>query len=271
MLQTIILRHAVVASAFVFSAVAQAGSIPTDAQLTRNAAGEIIGVRISGRSNLERRSLDAETIAGLAELTNLEHLYLWGTTVGDADIQKLSTLTKLQVIDLTFSDISGESLKVLAKFPSLVSIRLDGCDITDEQLEVLSDKTQLIELYLSKTKVTDAGLKHLRNMKKLILLDLSDCEITDSGLSSLGHFPQIRNLWLSKLTRYGDDDRSSLTDQCVDYLVTLKSLTDVKIADSKLTDAGIERLKQGLPNAKVGTERTGVTYLSRTKKDRTKP
>ncbi len=271
MMHTIILRHAVVASVFVFSAFAQARSLPADAQLTRNAAGEIIDVRIAGKSNVERRSLDAETIAGLAELTNLEQLYLWGTTVGDADIQKLSTLTKLQVIDLTFSDISGESLKVLAKLPNLVSIRLDGCDVTDEQLEVLTDKTDLIELYLSKTKITDAGLKHVRNMKKLILLDLSDCEITDSGLSSLGHFPQIRSLRLSKLTRYGDDDRSSLTDQCVDYLVTLKSLTDLKIADSKLTDDGIERLKQGLPNASVSTERTGVTYINRTTKDRTKP
>lgn len=267
----IILRHAVVASVVVFSVVAQAGSLPTDAQLTRSVAGEIIGVRISGKSNLERRSIDAEAVAGLAKLTNLEQLYLWGITVDDADIQKLSNLTKLQVIDLTFSDISGESLKVLAKLPNLVSIRLDGCDVTDEQLEVLSDKTELIELYLSKTKVTDAGLKHVRNMKKLILLDLSDCEITDSGLSSLGHFPQLRSLWLSKLTRYGDDDRGSLTDQCVDYLVTLKSLAELKIADSKLTDAGIERLKQGLPNASINTERSGVTYLNRTKKDRTNP
>ena len=59
------------------------------------------------------------------------------------------------------------------------------------------------------------------------------------------------------------DDRSALTDGCVDYLVGLATLTDLQIADSQITDTGLQRLREALPNAKISTERTGITYLSK--------
>jgi hypothetical protein len=159
--------------------------------------------------------------------------------------------------------VTGDSLRTLSSLKKLVSIRLEGCDGRDEHLVPLAEMPQLAVLYLGRTGVTDDGLKRLCKLKKLNLLQLSDCAITDAGLASLGDLPVIQHLWLSKTIRYGDDDRSDLTDNCVDYVTTLDTLIDLRIADSQLTEHGLKRLRDCLPDAKVSTERTGITYLNR--------
>jgi hypothetical protein len=249
--------------AFAKTAVPQELSPLSHAKVTRNDRGEITSVRLTGKSNRDRFAVTPETIKAIAALDNLEYLSFWGTTVADDDIRRLTHLKKLQLIDLTFTDVTGESLQALSQLPALVSLRVEGCHVTDDELAPLADMPQLAMLYLGRTKVSDAGLKHLRGLKKLTTLQLSDCRITDEGLASLGNLPQIQHLWLSKTVRYGDDDRSDLTDACVDYLITLDTLTDLRIGDSRISDQGLERLRKGLPNTKISTERTGVTYLGK--------
>jgi hypothetical protein len=154
----------------------------------------------------------------------------------------------------------------MASLKELVSVRLEGCDVKDEHLVALGDIPQLAMLYLGRTKITDLGLKHIKQLENLNLLQLSDCQITDQGLASLGHLPRIQHLWLSKTIRNGDDDRSDLTDRSIDYLISLDTLVDLQIADSQLTESGLQRLREGLPKAKVRTQRTGITYRRRAAK-----
>ncbi|QDT01757.1 Leucine Rich repeats (2 copies) [Rubripirellula lacrimiformis] len=240
-------------------------SLPKSAELTKDGDGNVTAVRIAGKSNRERIDLPREAVEALSKLTHLQSLSLWGTTVDDDDIDHLAGLANLRTIDLTFTDVTGESLRALSSLKNLLSIRLEGCDVKDEHLAPVTEMPQLAMLYLGRTNVTDAGLTHLRGLKNLNLLQLSDCTITDSGLASLGDLPVIQHLWLSKTIRYGTGDRSNLTDNSIDYLASLDTLIDLQIADSQLTDAGLERLRDGLPKAKVSTVRTGVTYVDRKK------
>ena len=256
---------ALVFAFFAHESIGQETALPESAKLTRNTNGNVTAVRIAGQSNHERLAVKPEAIKALSNFQNLESLSLWGTTVTDNDIRQLAGLSNLRLIDLTFTDVTGESLRTLSSLTELVSVRLEGCDVKDEHLAPLADMPQLAMLYLGRSKVTDAGLKHLRGLKNLNLLQLSDCAITDAGLASLGDLPRIQHLWLSKTVRHGDEDLSNLTDKCVDYLTSLDTLIDLRIADSRLTERGLERLRDGLPNANVSTERTGITYLNRNK------
>lgn len=237
-------------------------SLPTTAQVKWNDKGSIIGVSLTGKSNRERLTITPETINSLSKLVELESLSLWGTTVNDDDLRKLKSLKKLRTIDLSFTDVTGQSLKTLSTLKNLVSVRLDSCDVNDNQLAELESMPQLTMLYLRATKVTDRGLKHISFLDQLLLLELSDCEISDAGLASLGKLPVIQHLWLSKTIRHGEDDRSNLTDNCVDFLSSLQSLIDLKIADSRITEPALEKLRKTLPNTQINTTRTGVTYLS---------
>lgn len=248
---------------FADESIGQQAALPESAKLTRDGNGHVTGVRITGKSDRDPLAMTPQAIKALAKLENLESLSLWGTAVTDDDIRQLAGLSNLRRIDLAFTDVTGESLRTLSLLEKLVSVRLEGCDVTDEHLPLLAKMPQLAMLYLGRTKVTDAGLQHLRRLRKLNLLQLSDCAITDEGLASLGDLPVIQHLWLSKTIRYGDDDRSNLTDNCVDYLISLNTLIDLQIGDSQLTEAGLKRLRAGLPMAKVSAERIGMTYLNR--------
>lgn len=239
----------------------QESEFPEAAEFERNAEGQITSLVISADSTSNPIELSDRTISAIAELRELQSLSLWGTTVTDDDIEKFAELENLLLIDLSFTKVTGECLSTLAKLDKLVSVRLEACDVKDAHLAVLEEMPQLAMLYLRRTKVTDIGIRHLKDSESLNLLQLSDCAITDDGLAALGDLPNIQHLWLSKTMRYGKDDRSLLTDECVDYLLTLETLIDLQIADSQLTEKGIERLKKGLPKAKVSTDRIGATYL----------
>jgi Leucine-rich repeat (LRR) protein len=243
------------------TSVAQDVSLPENAVVKRNKNGSVIDVRLVAKSTNERLTITPETINTLAKLEDLESLSLWGTNVTDDDLVPLASLKKLRVIDLSFTNITGTSLKTLSTLTNLVSVRLDSCDVTDKHLETLESMPQVAMLYLRNTKITDTGLKNLRFLDQILLLDLSDCKITDAGLKSLGDLPVIQHLWLSKTIRYGDDDRSNLTDNSVGYLSTLKTLLELEIADSQITETAMEKLRHALPNTRVNTTRSGITYL----------
>jgi hypothetical protein len=257
-----LLSLAMALACYASQSMGQVTALPDSADVTRDSNNSVIAVRIQGRSDSDRLSLTLAALKEIASFKRLESLSLWGTSVDDDDIERLAGLENLRAIDLSFTDVTGGSLRTLSSMKRLVSVRLEGCDVRDEHLSALAEMPQLGMLYLGRTKVTDAGLKPLRELKKINLLQLSDCAVTDAGLASLGDLPDVQHLWLSKTIRYGNDDRSHLTDGCIDYLLSLDTLIDLQIADSQLTEDGVNRLREGLPNAKVGTERTGITYTT---------
>lgn len=263
-IQMIVLAFAL--AVFSEGSFAQDTALPKSAKLTKDNSGKVTEVRIVGESDRNRLAMTPEAIKALAEFTDLEYLSLWGTTVGDDDIRRLASLANLQAIDLSYTDVTGKSIRSLSSLKKLAYLRLEGCDVKDEHLAPLARMPQVSMLYLGRTKVTDAGLKHLRGLKDLNVLQLSDCKISDEGLASLGDFPIIQHLWLSKTIRYGEQDRSDLTDACVDYLTSLDTLIDLQISDSQLTQSGLQKLQEGLPKAEIYTKRTGITYVNAKKK-----
>lgn len=239
-------------------------------RIERNGEGTAISASFTGKSNVERLKLAPGTLDAIAQLQNLQSVSLWGTNVSDADITRLLPLKHLLSIDLSYTNVTGDVLPTLSQMPELVMINLEGCEVADKHLERLSEFDRLNTLRLAKTHVTDKGLRHIRGLDNLTHLDLSSCEISDEGLRSMGHLPAIQHLWLSKTIRYGLDDKSDLTDACVDYIASLTTLIDLQIADSRLTEAGLNRLEEALPNTKIRTESNGILYIDRKKPDRTK-
>ena len=235
--------------------------LPKVAKITRNKDGEITQVSLAGSSH-NRLEITPEVMRTLSKLEHLQSLSLFGTTVNDDDLRELNALEDLQTIDLSYTDITGASLETLASHQKLACVTLRSCDVQDDHLESLKKIPQVHMLFLGRTKITDNGLKHLRHLSQLVGLELSDCKISDNGLALLGELPVIQTLWLSKTIRYGYDDRSDFTDKSVEYLSTLKTLLDLQIADSQMTESGLAELKEALPDCKVSTVRQGHTYLN---------
>ncbi len=239
--------------------------LPREAKIMRDENGNIRNITLRGRSTADKAAISRETLQQVASISTLEWLDLSFSDVSDDALEPLKRLRSLRGLDLSFTNATGKALGMVSTLPDLLSLRMEACKVSDDDLKALANMPQLVNLYLGGTQVTDAGLPRIGKLPELVLLDLCDCAITDKGLRSLGHFKQLQHLWLSKTIRYGENDRSQLTDGAVEYLSTLKTLIDLQIADSQLTDDGLSRLREALPKTNISTTRTGTTYLLKSK------
>lgn len=226
--------------------------------------GKAVSLLLNGTS-LKRVEVTPSIIDDLIAFDEAVSLSLFGTSTTDADLKKLTALKNLRSLDLSYTSITDSSAESIAQLKNLQILKLEGTEITDAILEAVARLPEISMLHLAKTKITDRGLKHLNNHKALNVLDLSSCEITDAGLQTLGRPPILQTLWLSKTVRHGKDDKSNLTDACINYLLTLDTLIYLDVADSRISEIGLERLRDGLKKCKVSTSSHGVVYVDNAK------
>lgn len=125
----------------------------------------------------------------------------------------------------------------------IVVVDLNRLKATDEQVEALKSLQYLEELRLEDSQVTDAGLAHLMAFKQLQIVDLHKSQkITDKGIESLKALPKLSKLELS-YTRLGDG--------AVDSLLQAKQLKVLHLTGTRVTSAGLKKLRDGLPGCEV--------------------
>ncbi len=137
--------------------------------------------------------------------------------------------------------LTDSDLRHFRELPEIRGIQLNDTDITDAGLRYLSDSTNLITLHLSNTHITDAGLKHLKRLTNLRHLMLDGTLVTDAGMEHLLVLTKLRSLVLC---------HTGVSDTGIERLKGLSDLEMVVVGDS-VTQAGIEKLEQALPNCRV--------------------
>jgi membrane-associated protease RseP (regulator of RpoE activity) len=99
---------------------------------------------------------------------------------------------------------------------------LQGPQVTDEWLKYVASMSQLPMLTVKRAKVTDEGLKHLADLKELSVL-------------SLVHVP--------------------VSDRAIETLRQLQGVDKFRIYGGNLTAAGVDKLRQDLPNSDIDYRR----------------
>ena len=171
-----------------------------------------------------------EGLKSLAELKDLEELYLAGTLVdddsakvisgfpklkklrlartqiGDAGLETLSSCSTLQEIDLSENSlITNSGVAHLAKLTNLRKLNLWRVQVSDEGALLLAPLTKLEWLNLDNTKLSDAGLPALNGMNDLTFLHLGSTQITAVGAPALFHLKSLKDLKLTR-TALGSND-----------------------------------------------------------------
>ncbi|MDX1947946.1 MAG: LamG-like jellyroll fold domain-containing protein [Pirellulaceae bacterium] len=124
----------------------------------------------------------------------------------------------------------------------LRKVYLNHRPITDHDLTRLSGLTRLFEVCLIATPITADSLSSLSDLPELSVLDLSQTRSAGSGLSHLSRFPKLGWLYLNK-TPVGDGD--------LQYLEKLTGLTKLELKGTKVTAAGVQKLKAALANCEI--------------------
>lgn len=147
----------------------------------------------------------------------------------------------------------------------LIAVDLSFTQANDASLTRLAGVTTLRELSLCGTQITDAGFAHLRNLSNLQVLDLWRCRnFSGEGLARLEGLSSLRrlSLWNTAVTddalrhlgglaglRELDLSHTQITDAGLEHLEGLTALQELGLLGcDNLTDAGVDRLKNTLPD-----------------------
>jgi hypothetical protein len=221
--------------------------------------------------------IDDAAIARISACGQLRELHLLGAAVSDDTLERLAALPNLTRLSLLGARVSDEGIAHLGKFRNLSELDLRMTDLTDDGLMTFAGLHKLVKVDLEHTRVTAEGVAWLSQTKPGLQARASTNDtslgriatffrrgqtylsregvtlsrlklraigpgITDKGVALLRGMTQIEDLDLT-------DARA--TDSSISSLATLISLKRIVLSGTQVSDSGIARLRQALPDCDV--------------------
>lgn len=138
-----------------------------------------------------------------------------------------------------FDDLDA---KQLVGLDQLERLDLSGTAVTDVGIKYIKKSPRLASLALRGTKITNDGLQELAETCSLIALSVTWCRnISDDGLKGIAELPNLRTLLCAS---------TPIGDACTEHLSRSKSLRRISLVKTKVTKAGIDKLREALPNCR---------------------
>ncbi len=189
-------------------------------------------LRFSGKNGYT--SIGDDGLAALAACKSLKVLALDDLWISTAGLETLAELRDLEELYLAGTVVDDDSSRIIAGFPKLRKLRLARTQIGDPTLDALSVCTTLQELDLSENSlITNAGMAHLAKLTALKKLNLWRVQISDEGALLLA--PLTKMEWLNL-------DNSKLSDAGLPLLQNMTALTFLHIGSTQVTEAGAPAL-----------------------------
>jgi internalin A len=133
------------------------------------------------------------------------------------DLAALAALPGLKVLELPFARLGRGTLADLERTELLESLVLGWSRFESDELRHLRGLAHLRSLDLSSSNVVDADLVHLRGLPRLSDLNLSGTAITNVGLRHLERMLALRQLrlaWVRGVTRAGIEKLKQALPEC---------------------------------------------------------
>jgi len=197
------------------------------------------------------------------------------TTNREEDIR--GKLCQIHVVQMQDVSDPEDCLSEVLKLRYLQGFHSNTSHVSDEYLAKLPESWELKWLYIPSSSVSDNGVRNLEKYQSTLEnLDLSLSLISGSGVRRLGRFPSLRELRVVD-TELGDNDFSALpqfpslvaldlsgtavTDSVTEHISGCRKIGKLKLRDTMITDAGVERCEQ-LPLRELDLSTTQVTEMT---------
>ena len=138
----------------------------------------------------------------------------------------VARLITLEDLDLGGAEMNSERMKLLQPLIKVHKLSLFGALIDSPSMENLVGMRQLETLYLYRTPLDDDAIDWIAKLKDLQHLNMFDTFLTDDGLDRLGQCKQLRHVSIGN-SQVGN------------------------FPESRFTEAGVERLRDALPNTVI--------------------
>jgi hypothetical protein len=184
--------------------------------------------------------IDVEQLTELPKLRKVE----LGYVVSDNDFRQLANLKNLQELFIHSDQFTNAGIVHLKSLPRLEKLTLIGDNVTDESLSTIKELERLRYLEICFGRFTGTGLAHLKNLKNLRTLYLHDLpckqKIIEKEFENLADLPQLKIFGI---------DEEQLTDASLTHLKGLKNIEKIEIWSSHVTREGMDELLKSMPNA----------------------
>jgi len=222
--------------------------------------------------SIRSRNVTDVAMANIAQCLSLKCLGLNDCSITDAGLAHLAKLKSLTKLSIVKTHITGDGLAVLKQLPSLTHLTLAFMKPGETGIDQLEGLTSLQKLWLAylDLNIGDDELAIISTLSSLKDLDMrlrqesSTEPFTDEGLAHLAKLTGLQSLQLDgnkMITNDGFKNLSKLTalefvqmHQCekinnagLKNLEGLSSLRFLRLGDSRVTEAGMTRLKKKIP------------------------
>lgn len=182
----------------------------------------------------------------IAEIPRLDQVVLKHTGIFGPGLERLHG-RGLRGLYLGNKQIDGEILQqYILPFGTLGALDFAGCGITNDDLSLLTNMEITNFLHLGYNQgITGPGLEHLADLPGVRNLNLNGSGVDDAGLEHLTGVTQLVKLLLI---------RTSVGDASVETIAELENLREVNLTDTNLTEDGVARLQELLPDTRIIAE-----------------
>ena len=195
----------------------------------------------------------------------------------DVGFENLAGLENLETFAFAGNKMSGVALPLLKLLPALKNLDVSGWQRTDSglwglalsdfNLDSIAQLSQLESLDIGGSKVTDRGAADLAALTNLHTLGLSETVISARGIAPLAKLPHLARLNLWKSERVDDKaaahfaampaietlelTETGITDKTLDALEQVKTLKDVYVGGTAVSEARVEAFRAARPDCRI--------------------
>jgi hypothetical protein len=157
---------------------------------------------------------------------------------------KLCTkIDRLQLLNLGHIHLEAGDLADIERLTELRTLAISSAPVGDDILAIAGELPKLGVLQLINAAPSDAGLRKLAKAKHLVMLVIIGSPgIGDSGLAELGALDKLEILTL---------EGASVTDAGLVHLEKLANLQKLNLRGTPVTEAGIGKLRNALPDCEI--------------------
>jgi hypothetical protein len=194
-----------------------------------------------------------EALVYLRGLEALEELDLYGNLITDRAMEHLSGLTNLKSIDLGNTAVSDEGIMRLAALPRLETLGLESTLVTSAGARRFQEAAPRVEI-VKRDEYADGPTVRSPSATCWILSQADDQDLrrmeqtNEAGRKDRRRAGEVRYLGeIERLFVMGP----GVTDGGLGYLESLTRLRRLVLLNTQVTDEGIKKLQQALPNCQI--------------------
>jgi len=200
-------------------------------------------------------SLSREDIQ-LIDLNTLRSLHISDCELPDRAFANVSAWQKLEYLELSGRGISESVMVDLPVLPSLNTLSISESSVRSLAPLALENQPSITNLYIVDTQIDDAGFRDLSKAGSLRSLDVSSTDITDRALKEVAALSNLE-VFSAKSTRIRFHDTPTawpnelaeilldfcrIDDEGAKNLSKIRSLHDVNLTKTDITDAGLSEI-----------------------------